>query len=138
MASAPTSCLALLNSSLDDADFLIKTEYLDLLLQEGLAVVENRTADIIQETRKLQIRKKDGNSVPQNNASNISGTCQQPLTRTHMQPQTQTDLETQLKASRDVRWQLCDTGLAINYHALAFYMLDSNFIEFVALLLRSI
>ncbi|XP_009598141.1 uncharacterized protein [Nicotiana tomentosiformis] len=72
------------------------------VFEEGLAVVENRTADIIQETRKLQIRKKDGSSVPQNNASNISGTCQQPLTRTHMQPQTQTDLETQLKASRDV------------------------------------
>ncbi|XP_009758908.1 cell wall protein RBR3-like [Nicotiana sylvestris] len=70
--------------------------------EEGLAVVENRTADIIQETRKLQIRKKDGSSVPQNNASNISGTRQQPLTRTHMHPQTQTDLETQLKASRDV------------------------------------
>ncbi|XP_060216623.1 uncharacterized protein LOC132644086 isoform X1 [Lycium barbarum] len=69
--------------------------------EEGLAVVENRTADIIQETRKLQIRKKDSSSVPQNNAS-ISGTRQQPPMRAHMQPQTQTDLETQLKASRDV------------------------------------
>ncbi|KAK4370280.1 hypothetical protein RND71_009755 [Anisodus tanguticus] len=69
--------------------------------EEGLAVVENRTADIIQETKKLQIRKKDSSSVPQNNSS-ISGTRQQPLVRAYMQPQTQTDLETQLKASRDV------------------------------------
>lgn len=69
--------------------------------EEGLAVVENRTADIIQETKKLQIRKKDSSSVLQNNAS-MSGARQQPLMRAHMQPQTQTDLETQLKASRDV------------------------------------
>lgn len=69
--------------------------------EEGLAVVENRTADIIQETKKLQIRKKDSSSIPQNNAS-MSGTHQQPLLRAHMQPQTQADLETQLKASRDV------------------------------------
>lgn len=32
----------------------------------------------------------------------MSGTHQQPLLRAHMQPQTQADLETQLKASRDV------------------------------------
>lgn len=69
--------------------------------EEGLAVVENRTADIIQETKKLQIRIKDSSSVPQNNAS-MSDARQQPLLRPHMQPQTQTDLETQLKASRDV------------------------------------
>lgn len=69
--------------------------------EEGLAVVENRTADIIQETKKLQIRKKDSSSVLQNNAS-MSGARQQPLMRAHLQPQTQTDLETQLKASRDV------------------------------------
>ncbi|XP_010326256.1 uncharacterized protein [Solanum lycopersicum] len=69
--------------------------------EEGLAVMENRTADIIQETKKLQIRKKDSSSIPQNNAS-MSGTHQQPLLRAHMQPQTQADLETQLKASRDV------------------------------------
>ncbi|KAH0637960.1 hypothetical protein KY290_038623 [Solanum tuberosum] len=69
--------------------------------EEGLAVVENRTADIIQETKKLHIRKKDSSSIPQNNAS-MSGAHQQPLLRAHMQPQTQADLETQLKASRDV------------------------------------
>lgn len=109
----------MLNICLGNADSLIKIEYLDLLSQEGLAVVENRTADIIQETKKLQIRIKDSSSVPQNNAS-MSDARQQPLLRPHMQPQTQTDLETQLKASRDVRWQLCNTGLAITYHALWF------------------
>ncbi|KAA8550465.1 hypothetical protein F0562_002149 [Nyssa sinensis] len=45
-------------------------------LEGGLTIVENRTADIIQETRKLQMRKKSS--------------------------EMQTDLETQLKASRDV------------------------------------
>ncbi|XP_049372548.1 uncharacterized protein LOC125837487 isoform X1 [Solanum verrucosum] len=89
--------------------------------EEGLAVVENRTADIIQETKKLHIRKKDSSSIPQNNAS-MSGAHQQPLLRAHMQPQTQADLETQLKASRDVRWQLCNTGLAITYHVVAMAM----------------
>lgn len=55
--------------------------------------MENRTADIIEETRK-QIRKKSGSSDAQK---------WQP----QMHNQTQTDLELQLKASRDVRWQLC-------------------------------
>lgn len=82
--------------------------------------MENRTADIIQETKKLQIRKKDSSSDRQNNAS-MSGARQQPLLGPHMQPQAQTDLETQLKASRDVRWQLCYTGLAITCHALGFH-----------------
>lgn len=69
--------------------------------EEGLTVVENRTADIIQETKKLQIRKKNSSSDQQNNAS-MSGERQQPLLVPHMQPQAQTDMETQLKASRDV------------------------------------
>ncbi|KAF3454776.1 hypothetical protein FNV43_RR05224 [Rhamnella rubrinervis] len=60
--------------------------------EEGLTIVENRTADIIQETRK-HIRKKPGSSDTQNNAQKW-----QP--QMHNQPQT--DLELQLKASRDV------------------------------------
>lgn len=71
--------------------------------------MENRTADILQ-TRKLQIRRKGSTSV-QNQASNVSGVWQQPAMRNNVQTQPQTDLETQLKASRDVRWQLCITGL---------------------------
>lgn len=70
--------------------------------EEGLNIVENRTADIIQETRKLQIRKKGSSSEKQKPMSNVGGTRQQPLMQTHVQPQMQTDLEIQLKASRDV------------------------------------
>ncbi|KAL6275472.1 uncharacterized protein Pyn_15752 [Prunus yedoensis var. nudiflora] len=54
-------------------------------LEEGRTIVENRTADIIQETRK-HIKKKASGSA-QNQAQ---------------KPQTQADLELQLKASRDV------------------------------------
>ncbi|PON72882.1 hypothetical protein PanWU01x14_063510 [Parasponia andersonii] len=57
-------------------------------LEEGLTIVENRTAGIVQETRK-HIKKKPGNSEAHNQAQNS-------------QSQTQTDLELQLKASRDV------------------------------------
>ncbi|THF99931.1 hypothetical protein TEA_002459 [Camellia sinensis var. sinensis] len=72
-------------------------------ITEGLNIVENRTADIIQETRKLQIRKKgSSSSEKQNQTLNVGGTRQQTLMQTHMQPQMQTDQETQLKASRDV------------------------------------
>ncbi|KAK6163893.1 hypothetical protein DH2020_000757 [Rehmannia glutinosa] len=71
-------------------------------LEEGITAVENRTADIIQETRKIQIRKK--NSIPrsQDQFSNLGSLRQQPMPQTHVQPQTHTTLETQLKASRDV------------------------------------
>lgn len=50
--------------------------------------MENRTAGIIQETRK-KIKKKPS------------------LTRNQQIPEIQADLEIQLKASRDVRWLLC-------------------------------
>lgn len=71
------------------------------IFQEGLTIMESRTADIIQETRK-HIKKKPGGSEVQSQAPNHSSTWQQ--------PQMQTDQELQLKASRDVRWQLCITG----------------------------
>ncbi|XP_022859184.1 uncharacterized protein LOC111379976 isoform X2 [Olea europaea var. sylvestris] len=67
-------------------------------LEEGLTTVENRTADIIQETRKIRIRKKNNSSTSQNQTSNIDNLRQQPMMQTHKH----TDLETQLKASRDV------------------------------------
>lgn len=70
-------------------------------------MVENRTADIIQETRKIQIKKKDRNFDVQNQNSNIYGQRQQLSVQTHTQPQTPADLEIQLKASRDVRWHFC-------------------------------
>ncbi|XP_015874686.2 uncharacterized protein LOC107411592 [Ziziphus jujuba] len=58
--------------------------------EEGCTIVENRTADIIQETRK-HIKKKPGSSATQNNAQ-----------KPQMHNQMETDLELQLKASRDV------------------------------------
>ncbi|XP_047313238.1 uncharacterized protein LOC124916549 [Impatiens glandulifera] len=77
-------------------------------LEEGMTVVENRTADIIQETRKLQIRKKvvNNSSEKQNQspAPSITQKQQPPMQQQayNMQPQPQNDLEIQLKASRDV------------------------------------
>lgn len=70
--------------------------------EEGLTMVENRTADIIQETRKIQIKKKDRNFDVQNQNSNIYGPRQPLHVQTHTQPHTHADLEIQLKASRDV------------------------------------
>ncbi|KAJ7950148.1 Heat-inducible transcription repressor [Quillaja saponaria] len=65
--------------------------------EESRTIVETKTADIIEETRKLQIRRKG--SSPED--PNVNNSCQQPL----MQPaqmQKITNLETQLKASCDV------------------------------------
>lgn len=59
--------------------------------EEGRSMVENKTADIIQETRKIQIRRKGG--YP--DAQNQELTQATPL-------QNQTNRETQIKASRDV------------------------------------
>ncbi|XP_040993424.1 uncharacterized protein LOC121240045 isoform X2 [Juglans microcarpa x Juglans regia] len=66
-------------------------------LEEGITIVESRTADIIQETRKHIRKKPDGDEV-QNEASNHSSTWQHPQMQSHIQ----TDQELQLKASRDV------------------------------------
>lgn len=80
-------------------------------LQEGITAVENRTAGLIQETRKIQIRKKNDSSRSQNQDSSFESLRQQPLQHTHLQPQDQNTLVTQLKASRDVRLQLCCIGV---------------------------
>ncbi|KAK7387314.1 hypothetical protein VNO78_28026 [Psophocarpus tetragonolobus] len=69
-------------------------------LEEGLTIVENRTSDIIQETRK-HIRKKPGNFVGQNQETNHSTPSHQSQLRNQMSPK-QTDQDLQLKASRDV------------------------------------
>lgn len=66
-------------------------------------MVENKTADIIQETRKLQVKRRGNNFETPNQAPNVNNQWQQPT-----EPQIQTNPETQLKASRDVRWQLCN------------------------------
>lgn len=65
--------------------------------------MENKTADIIHETRKLHISRKGSGHNAQHQAAEKLAQCTFP----HMQ----TDYETQLKASRDVRWQLYITRL---------------------------
>ncbi|KAF5750710.1 hypothetical protein HS088_TW03G01049 [Tripterygium wilfordii] len=74
--------------------------------EEGRTIVENKTADIIQETRKLQIRRK-GNSPQADNQDIGMSTSWQPLVPP-TQPLDQANHDIQLKASRDVRlqWQL--------------------------------
>lgn len=67
-------------------------------------IVENKTADIIQETRKLQIKRRGDNSEAPNQAPDVNS----PWLMQTTQLQIQTKHETQLKASRDVRWQLCN------------------------------
>ncbi|KAJ1422970.1 hypothetical protein SESBI_12739 [Sesbania bispinosa] len=69
-------------------------------LEEGFTIVESRTSDIIQETRK-HIRKKPGSSVGQSQEANHSTPSHQSQLRSQMSPM-QTDQELQLKASRDV------------------------------------
>lgn len=72
--------------------------------------IENRTLDIIQETHRIRMREKD-NSTQKDQTSNASRLQKQSVMQSHMPPQSQsqmhTDWEMQLKASRDVRWQLC-------------------------------
>ncbi|GAB2227235.1 hypothetical protein Drorol1_Dr00009048 [Drosera rotundifolia] len=70
-------------------------------LEEGRVIVENKTAGIIQETRKLQSRRKGPISEFQNQNLNLQNSWQQPGVQP-MQKPAQTDQETQLKASRDV------------------------------------
>ncbi|CAN0870389.1 hypothetical protein LINGRAHAP2_LOCUS9511 [Linum grandiflorum] len=80
--------------------------YIGNAVEEGLTKVENRTADIIQETRK-HIRERPGGSTIQNQTTSQSTAGLQPQVQGKVQqPQTQTELELQLKASRDVRLQL--------------------------------
>lgn len=80
------------------------TDFCLTLLQVGRTVVENKTADI-SETRKLVIRRKGSGPRALNHDTNGSSP-QQP-------PQNQADQETQLKASRDVRWQMWELDHAV-------------------------
>ncbi|KAE8655297.1 beta-carotene hydroxylase [Hibiscus syriacus] len=86
--------------------------YLGKSVEEGLTIVENRTAGIIQETRK-HIRKKHSGSMAPNHAA------KQPQMQHQARTSLQADLEIQLKASRDVRWPLCVTGSYDGYILLS-------------------
>lgn len=71
--------------------------------EEGRTIVENKTADIIQETRKLQIKRQGNNSEAQSQAPyNANNSLQQQSQMQPIQPRMLTNHETQLKASRDV------------------------------------
>jgi len=79
-----------------------------VFFQEGRTIVENKTADIIQETRKLQIKRQGNNSEAQSQAPYYANnSLPQQSQMQPIQPRMLTNHETQLKASRDVRWQLC-------------------------------
>ncbi|KAK8631260.1 hypothetical protein V6N13_080015 [Hibiscus sabdariffa] len=65
--------------------------------EEGRTIVESKTQHIIHETRKLQIRRKGNSPMARNQFSDLSSTMQPPT-----QLQSQTNDDTQLKASRDV------------------------------------
>ncbi|CAM0874445.1 unnamed protein product [Alopecurus aequalis] len=68
-------------------------------LEEGLIIVDNKTSNIIEETKKIQIRRKPNGSTPymQNPAAD---TFTPPSFSQKAEASAQ---ETQLKASRDVR-----------------------------------
>ncbi|KAK9066001.1 hypothetical protein SSX86_015403 [Deinandra increscens subsp. villosa] len=76
--------------------------YIGNAIEGGKTIVENRTADIIQETRKLHTKKKGGIPETQSTSSNVEMNKQLQQMHTQTQPQTQTNIEIQLKASRDV------------------------------------
>lgn len=61
--------------------------------------MEHRTADIIQETKKLNIRRKGGGAQLQSGADSPASPPQPPAVAA--------DYETQLKASRNVSLQTC-------------------------------
>lgn len=67
--------------------------------------MDKKKQDIIQETRKLQNRRKGMNDIEQHQVSEV----QTQLQESRMQlKQKQAEQETQLKASRDVRLQMCN------------------------------
>ncbi|GLT37741.1 hypothetical protein SLA2020_120420 [Shorea laevis] len=71
-------------------------------LQEGRTIVQHKTADIIQDTRKIQIMRKGTYPDAHNQDLNVNNsTWRQPLTQA-IALQNQTNRETQLKASHDV------------------------------------
>ncbi|GKV48005.1 hypothetical protein SLEP1_g54848 [Rubroshorea leprosula] len=73
------------------------------VFEEGRTIVQHKTADIIQETRKIQIMPKGTYPDAHNQGLNVNnGTWRQPLTQA-IALQNQTNRETQLKASRDVQ-----------------------------------
>lgn len=80
--------------------------------------MESKTADIIHETRKLNIRRKG-------NAASVQGQAAENLGQQQM-PRIQTDYEVQLKASRDVRWQMCNIEIGYDIWSYTLYLESSQ------------
>nr|GLL36771.1 uncharacterized protein LOC109181355 isoform X1 [Ipomoea trifida]GMD39975.1 Developmental and secondary metabolism regulator veA like [Ipomoea batatas] len=70
--------------------------------EEGRHIFENKTADIIQETQKTQIRRKGSNLDEENQVYGVRSQLQQVSAHPTHHMQIQTNTEDQLKASRDV------------------------------------
>ncbi|XP_057524782.1 uncharacterized protein LOC130804383 [Amaranthus tricolor] len=77
--------------------------YLGNALEEGLNIVENRTADIIQDTRnrRLNVRKKDAPDLKQQ-PIDVKYAKEPYKSQNQTSPGAHTDMEIQLQASRDV------------------------------------
>ncbi|KAK9699993.1 hypothetical protein RND81_08G209500 [Saponaria officinalis] len=75
--------------------------YLGNALEEGLNIVENRTADIIQETRsrRLNVRKK---AAPDLNSQPVDAGCRREPSGNQVPAVAETEIYIQLQASRDV------------------------------------
>lgn len=66
-------------------------------------MMENKTSDINQESRNMHIRNKGTNQEERIQASGIRNPGEEPLGNS-AQPRKQSNQQTQLKASRDVRF----------------------------------
>ncbi|KAL5166833.1 hypothetical protein HKD37_18G051726 [Glycine soja] len=74
--------------------------------EEGRTIMESKTADL-----RTQIRRKGNNSGDTNLTSDMRNPLQEAT-----QTQNQSSHETKLKASRDVRWQLCNHVSLVHKH----------------------
>ncbi|KAL2936529.1 Elongation factor Tu [Bienertia sinuspersici] len=77
--------------------------YIGNALEEGLNKVENRTADIIQDTRNRRSHVRKQAAPDTNQQPSYSGHVKEPSrTQNQTSPAIQTDMDIQLQASRDV------------------------------------
>lgn len=73
----------------------------------------NRTADFIQETRKIQLRRRGGSSDTVDQPTVLQNTSWQRPVPQPVETNALAKQEIQLKASRDVRWPICNRVLLV-------------------------
>lgn len=83
-------------------------------------MVETKTSDILQDTRKLQIRKIGTNQGAHIHASGVYMPLPEPPNSS--QPRVQLNQQTQLKASRDVRF----ANVQLSFQLHPFYNVNSS------------